>query len=55
MRARFGIHACLGNHDVATDAAHITAVLSPTESRFCETALFLSSATAQRLWLVWIG
>ena len=47
MRARSGLVAALGNHDLDTDPAHITAVLQSHGFRFCETVLFPSSTTAR--------
>ena len=47
MRAPLGLHACMGNHDVGTDEAHIPPYSQSTEFQCCGTVPFLSNAMAQ--------
>jgi uncharacterized protein len=51
MRAPLGIHACMGNHDVATDEAHITAVLQSHGISVLRNRSIPLERNGARLWL----
>ena len=51
MRAPLGVHACLGNHDVATDEAHIAAVLQSHGISVLRNRSIPLERNGARLWL----
>lgn len=51
MRAPLGIHACMGNHDVATDEAHIAEVLQSHGISVLRNRSFPLERGGARLWL----
>ena len=51
MRAPLGIHACLGNHDVATDESHITEVLQSQGVSVLRNRSLPFERDGKRLWL----
>jgi len=55
MRARFGILATLGNHDVSTDPAHITAVLESHGISVLTNRSVSFERNGERLWLSGVG
>jgi uncharacterized protein len=55
MRARFGILATLGNHDVSTDPAHITAVLEFHGISVLTNRSVPFERNGERLWLSGLG
>lgn len=55
MSARFGIHATLGNHDVGTDPAHISAVLESHGISVLTNRSIPLERDGKRLWLSGLG
>jgi uncharacterized protein len=55
MRAPLGIHACMGNHDVATDEAHIIAVLQSFGISVLRNRSVPLERDGERLWLSGLG
>jgi predicted MPP superfamily phosphohydrolase len=51
MRAPFGVHACLGNHDAGSDPAHITAVLQSHGISVLQNRSIPLERDGKRLWL----
>ena len=55
MRAPLGIHACMGNHDVATDEAHIIEVLQSFGISILRNRSVPFERDGGRLWLSGLG
>ena len=55
MRAPLGIHACMGNHDVGTDEAHIAAVLQSHGISVLRNRSVPLERNGARLWLAGLG
>lgn len=51
MRAQLGLHACMGNHDVGTDEAHISAVLQSHGISVLRNRSIPLERNGARLWL----